>query len=262
MSASEGLPHIDGHRRSASRHALESPPDGQGLRFLRERGTTTSTVDVLTPRRIVVFGDLAAPGAYRRIATTLPNFLADFSPDEVHSTHHQNVHVDGGDPYDARLVKAVRSSGFAGPIRLQHSGFRSDLIPTRGRNELYDLGVTEILGPRKSPDNFVIVSAAGAVAWRYPGVLAIRLARIYQATVVVGGTRSLSMIADRGPGRHDDPSAVGIEVGTLLDIASAQLPMWQRGFVILSHDEQIMTATLIPIESDGSFAFGGTVYAP
>ncbi|HCU52444.1 MAG TPA: hypothetical protein DGG94_22060 [Micromonosporaceae bacterium] len=218
-----------------------------------------------TIRRIVVASDLISNLPSPRVTTSFAKFIADFAPDEIHGTCSHGPEEDGLQLFDTRTVAAIRSAGYGGPIRIQHNAIwseqpRTPLLAGRKR-QLADLDIAEIVGLHRFAPGWFVSCAAEAKAWAYPGLLAIRLARIHQAGAIVGGTRALGMIVDRASDRGGEPTAVGIEVGTLMAVNGQSPRSWQQGFVVLTLDQDAITASLVSIDRDGEFSFGGSTYS-
>ena len=215
-------------------------------------------------RRIVIASDLISTSSRTRITRSFANFIADYAPDEIHGTCSHGLDDDGYQPFDMRMVAAIRLAGYGGMIRIQHSTSWSEQQRrprlADHRRELVDLDVAEVVGLHRLAPAWFVSCAAGAESWNYPGTLAIRLARIHRAGAIVGGTRALGMLVDRASDRGGKPTAVGIEVGTLAELSGPTPRSWQQGFVVLTLDDSVATASLVSIKRDGTFSFGGSTY--
>jgi hypothetical protein len=101
---------------------------------------------------------------------------------------------------------------------------------------------------------------------QHAGITALNLAKKWGKSVLCGHTHRLGQSAySEGVGSHYR-ALYGVEVGNLMDRKKASYlrygsANWQMGFAILETIGKVLTPTLVPVGSDGSFVALGKAYA-
>ncbi|WP_035804731.1 hypothetical protein [Kitasatospora mediocidica] len=113
---------------------------------------------------------------------------------------------------------------------------------------------------RTAPERF---SATGPGSSRYPGALAILLARGFGHSIICSGTSSLALIGEIPADDLTADALWGFEVGTLRLTAASTASSFRpaMGFGVVDPTTGIAEPIAVPISRSGAFTFDEVTYA-
>lgn len=223
------------------------------------------------PSTVLVVADLHAPQIHERAFDNLVQFVADAMPDRIVVLASQTAWCDpqdNGGSCSAFVSRLERlREVHARPIVLQTSS-----LPVQGDVELAwsnectsalsKLGIYELRGIYEPAPGWHSLCATGAANPRYPGALAIQLARMLGGSVVCGGTTALAVIGQSNA--RGGTTRWGLEIGSLVRPPTGGRGTSRTttmGFALLSASHDAVKPQAIAVQRDGSFTVDGIHYA-
>ncbi|MEU3572200.1 hypothetical protein AB0E96_27805 [Kitasatospora sp. NPDC036755] len=218
--------------------------------------------------RVVVAADLLAPSRHPRAVMNLIRFVRDWQPDRV-------VVMSASQPSSTRKRSECTMSALT-QLRAVYSG---DVVIQAGAGAggayfaagpcpcwpavISDLGLAVVAGIHPVAPGWLSLSATGPGSSRYPGALAILLARGFGHSIICSGTSGLALIGEIPIGDPAAETLWGFEIGTLRRTTTSTTSPFRpaMGFGVVDSTTGVAEPIAVPISRGGAFTFDGVTYA-
>ncbi|MER8184243.1 hypothetical protein [Kitasatospora sp. NPDC094015] len=218
--------------------------------------------------RVVVVADLLTPSCHPRAVMNLIRFVRDWQPDRVVvMSTSQPSSTRKGSECTTRALAQLRAV-YSGDVVIQAGAGAGGDCHIAGPCPCWpavisDLGLAVVAGIQPVEPGWLSLTATGPGPSRYPGALAILLARGFGRSVICSGTSGLALI---GEIPADDPTADtlwGFEIGTLRRTATSTASSFRpaMGFGVVDSTAGVAEPIAVPISRSGAFTFDGVTYA-
>ncbi|WP_148089533.1 hypothetical protein [Kitasatospora cineracea] len=218
--------------------------------------------------RVVVVADLLAPSRHPRAVMNLLRFVGDWQPDRVvvmSARQHGSTHK--GSECATSTLARLRAV-YSGDIVIQAGAGAGRDALTVGSCSCWhpvisDLGLAVTAGIHPVAPGWLSLSATGPGVSRYPGALAILLARGFGHSIICSGTSGLALIGEIPTGDSTADTLWGFEIGTLRCTAPSTASSFRpaMGFGVVDSTTGIAEPTAVAISRSGAFTFDGVTYA-